>query len=157
MVEHHTSNLTFSDAKKQGKYFLYDAKEIIGKTDKFVIKENYISIIKDGDAGRLRFLPTNTAFCSTMSALTSKNNFDIYFIYSLLSSYFPIESIISGTTIKHIYFKNYGQFEYFVPSIKEQEKIAKVFKNIDNLLNLYELKLQKIEMIKTTLLNKMFV
>ncbi|WP_434337206.1 restriction endonuclease subunit S [Mesomycoplasma conjunctivae] len=155
MVEHHTSNILLKNIEKNGKYPLYDAKGIVGKSD-FFMQEDYITIIKFGGVGRLRILPKHTGFGATMTGLTSKNS-DIYFIYYLLSSYFPVDSIANRTVVPNIYFKDYKHFEYFVPSIDEQQKIAKVFKNIDNLLNLYELKLQKIEVIKKSLLDKMFV
>ena len=56
-VFYRSSNLTVSDSKSEGKYNLYDANNLIGKTNKEPIRTEYITIIKDGaGVGRIRKL-----------------------------------------------------------------------------------------------------
>lgn len=58
LVTYHSSNLTASDASNIGDYDLYDANQIIGKTNVEPLKTEYISIIKDGaGVGRIRVMP----------------------------------------------------------------------------------------------------
>ena len=45
----------------------------------------------------------------------------------------------------------------FVPSDVEQETIGHFFKNIDNLITLHQRKLEKLQNIKKSMLNKMFI
>ena len=138
-ADYKSSSLTAKDCKEEGKYDLYDANQIIGKTDNFVIDKDYITIIKDGaGVGRTRKLPKNTAFIGTMGALTV-NNSDLDFLYATLNR-IDWNTKTSGSTIPHIYFKDYGEEVYGAPSIEEQKKIGLYFKNIDYLITLHQRK-----------------
>ena len=44
----------------------------------------------------------------------------------------------SGSTIPHIYFKDYGENNYFVPSALEQKNIGELFNNLDHLITLHQ-------------------
>ena len=151
-----TSNKTVSDIVIDGKYDLYDANSIIGKINKDVIKEEYITIIKDGSGvGKVRRLPKNTLFIGTMGGIVSMNS-NIDFIYcNLLKTDFTKE--INGATIPHVYYSSYGNNEYYIPKIEEQNKIGMIFNNIDNLITLHQRKHDKLNKIKQSLLNDMFV
>ena len=155
-ADYKSSSLTAKDCKEEGKYDLYDANQIIGKTDNFVIDKDYITIIKDGaGVGRTRKLPKNTAFIGTMGALTV-NNSDLDFLYATLNR-IDWNTKTSGSTIPHIYFKDYGEEVYGAPSIEEQKKIGLYFKNIDYLITLHQRKLEKLQNLKKSMLNKMFI
>ena len=155
LVRYYSSNLTASDAQEDGLYDLYDANNLIGKTNSNSIKAKYITVIKDGaGVGRIRILPQNTSFIGTMGALLPENS-NIDFDFALLSRY-SLSSGYSGSTIPHIYFKDYGNNVYFVPKINEQEEIGKLFKQIDNLITLHQRKHDKLLKIKSSLLEKMF-
>ena len=138
-ADYKSSSLTVKDCKEEGKYDLYDANQIIGKTDNFVIDEDYITIIKDGaGVGRTRKLSKNTAFIGTMGALTV-NNSDLDFLYATLNR-IDWNTKTSGSTIPHIYFKDYGEEVYGEPSIEEQKKIGLYFKNLDTHITLHQRK-----------------
>ena len=47
--------------------------------------------------------------------------------------------------------------EILMPHLKEQEKIGKLFTNLDNLITLHQRKLEKLRNIKKSMLDKMFV
>ena len=155
-ADYKSSSLTVKDCKEEGKYDLYDANQVIGKTDKFVIDEDYITIIKDGaGVGRTRKLSKNTAFIGTMGALTV-NNSDLDFLYATLNR-IDWNTKTFGSTIPHIYFKDYGEKVYGEPSIEEQKKIGLYFKNLDTLITLHQSKLEKLQKIKKSMLESMFV
>ena len=138
-VSYTSSSLSVKDAQAQGEYDLYDANKIIGKTDKVCISEEYITVIKDGaGVGRIRRLPKNSMFIGTMGALTTTNS-DLEFVYSLLSR-FDLTSDTVGTTIPHIYFKDYGKNKYFIPTEEEQKELGKFFKELDHLITLHQCK-----------------
>ena len=142
-ADYKSSSLTVKDCKEEGKYDLYDANQVIGKTDKFVIDEDYITIIKDGaGVGRTRKLSKNTAFIGTMGALTV-NNSDLDFLYATLNR-IDWNTKTFGSTIPHIYFKDYGEKVYGEPSIEEQKKIGLYFKNLDTLITLHQLEPYKL-------------
>ena len=64
---------------------------------------------------------------------------------------------IEGSTIKRLYNSNFLNTEINVPKIQEQDKIGDIFSNIDNLITLHQRKLEKLQNIKKSLLDKMFV
>ena len=149
------SNLTAQDNNLNGHYDLYDANELIGKTDKSYIKKDYISIIKDGaGVGRIRKLPQNTAILGTMGAIKPENC-NYKFLYTLLEKA-DLGHSFSGSTIPHIYFKDYGENSYLIPDKKEQEQIGKLFDNLDSLIALHQRKYDKLSNVKKALLEKMF-
>lgn len=156
LVSYHSSNLTATDSCESGEYDLYDANTIIGKTNVEPISTDYITIIKDGaGVGRIRKMPAKTMFIGTMGGITAEKS-NLSFIYSLLIR-FNLGNEFTGSTIPHIYFKDYGNNEYYVPSIREQQVIGRYFDKIDNLITLHQRQLEKLKNIKSALLEKMFV
>ena len=156
LVMYRSSSLTVTDAKENGKYYLYDANSIIGNTDIEPIRTKYITIIKDGaGVGRIRKMPENTMFIGTMGALIADRS-ELNFIFALLTR-FDLGKTFSGSTIPHIYFKDYGNNEYLIPNQIEQEVIGDFFHKLDNLITLHQRKLEKLKNIKKACLEKMFV
>lgn len=134
-----SSSLTVADRTEQGKFPLYDANGQIGMVDSFYMQEDYITVIKDGaGVGRIRRLPKNTAFIGTMGALTSKNS-ELNFLYYLLEKK-DLSKQYTGSTIPHIYFKDYGRNDVLVSDIKEQQKIGLYFDQLDHLITLHQWK-----------------
>ena len=156
ICSYQSSSLTINDIDENGQYDLYDANSLIGKTNKGYMEIEYITIIKDGaGVGRTRMLPKNTMFLGTMGALTPKNS-SLGFLYQLVTSA-NLGKICTGSTIPHIYFKDYGKLKFYIPSIIEQEVIGKFFNNIDYLVTLHQRKLEHLQLQKKALLQQMFV
>ena len=63
---------------------------------------------------------------------------------------------IEGSTIKRLYNDNILKTEVMIPAAPEQEEIGKCFNNLDNLITLHQRKLEKLQMIKKSMLEKMF-
>ncbi|WP_429009270.1 restriction endonuclease subunit S [Mycoplasmopsis bovis] len=145
-----------SDVKKYGKFDVYDPNKIVGKTDAEPFRSDYISIVKDGDAGRIRLLPKNTMILSTMGALIAKDPFKIDFLYYMLNAINDLSRERNGSIIPHIYFKDYGQNIYNLPSIPEQSKISSLFTYQDSLITLHQRKLSSLKNLKNRLLDRMF-
>ena len=137
LVAYQSSPLTAKDATDNGKYILYDANQVIGTTNKLNIEQDYITIIKDGaGVGRIRILPKNTAFIGTMGAIIPNRN-DLDFVFALLTNS-DLNKKFSGSTIPHIYFKDYGKEFYLVPVLSEQYLVGRLFKQIDYLITLHQ-------------------
>ena len=125
------SNNTYSSiSKNNGDYPVYDAAGITTYIDQFDIDKNYISIIKDGaGVGRLQFCQSNSSIIGTMGAIIPKKCDSYYLYYSLQTVDF--RKYIIGSTIPHIYFKDYSNVNIpFVDKI-EQKKISIVLCKID--------------------------
>ncbi|WP_027120989.1 restriction endonuclease subunit S [Mycoplasma leonicaptivi] len=89
------------------------------------------------------------------------NNFDLEFVYYLLNTdYFKkeVETNVTIGTIAAIPLFRLKNIEiFFTTNLLEQQKIAKLFTTLDNVIKLNKQKLEKLQNIKTTLLQKMFV
>ena len=90
----------------------------------------------------------------------NKKEYDPMFIYQLLNAPNIRKKIINesqGNTQIYVNWTKIKELLYYVPDIKEQEKLGIYFKNIDNLIILYQNKLKKLKKLKETLLRKMFI
>ena len=155
ICDYTSSSLTASSSIENGKYILYDANTEIGSVDSFSMNEDYIKVIIDGaGVGRIRKLPKNTAFTGTMGALTSKNK-ETDFLYYLLERK-DLSKQFTGSTIPHIYFKDYGKDAVNIPKDKEQQVIGSYFKQLDNLITLHQRKCDTLKNLKASMLTKMF-
>ena len=147
ICNYHSSSLTAKDSCTDGEYDLFDVNSLIGKTSSSCIDENYITIIKDGaGVGRTRLLPKNTMFLGTMGALTPKG-IDLNFLFQIVSKA-ELGRFCTGSTIPHIYFRDYGENLFFVPSNREQKPIGDYFSKLDNLITLHQHKLNILKGIK---------
>lgn len=157
ITEYITSSFTANNALIKGKYELYDANELIGYTNISGQNQEYVTIIKDGSGvGRVRLLPKNSNFIGTMGAIVNKKETDAYYIYAYLQQ-FNFTEFITGATIPHVYYSDYGKSTDYHPAYKEQIKIGHFFKNLDNQISIEQEKLSKLEKLKQAYLNDMFV
>lgn len=83
---------------------------------------------------------------------TNQSNFNLYFLYNLLTSI-----NYSPESHERHWISIFSEFEVLVPTKKEQEKIAQLFKNLDKQISTEEEKLSKLEKLKQAYLNDMFV
>ena len=96
---------------------------------------------------------TNQGFQS----LVLKDGTDPYFIYSMGERIKEMaEGVASGSTFLEISGKMLGNLEVMVPSLKEQEEVAAIFRGIDDLITLHQRKYDKLVAIKKSMLEKMF-
>ena len=148
-TKYSSSSLTVKDIDETASYDLYDANEEIGKTDKSPLFDDYISIIKDGaGVGRVRKLPKNTSVLGTMGAIIPQNS-DYNFLFSILEKT-DFTKLTSGGTIPHIYYNQYGEKVYSIPTLEEQQKIGQYFRNLDNLITLH----QRVKSLKTDIITR---
>lgn len=153
---YHSSTLTVSDAETEGQYKLYDAQKCIGYTDRNIQDSDYITIIKDGSGvGRVRILPQKSSFLATMGAIKPKET-DLHFLYCCLIK-IDFNKHISGATIPHVYFRDYGREEFKISTLDEQTAIGSYFKKLDSLINQHQQQITKFNNIKQACLSKMFV
>jgi len=96
---------------------------------------------------------TNQGFQS----LVLKDGTDPYFIYSMGEKIKEMaEGVASGSTFLEISGKMLGNIEVMVPTLKEQEAIAAIFRGVDDLISLHQRKLSKYKDIRASLLQEMF-
>ena len=64
---------------------------------------------------------------------------------------------LEGSTIKRLYNSNILSTGINLPSLREQTKLGTFFNQIDNTIALHQKKIAHLKVLKTTLLNKMFI
>ena len=156
VCNYYSSNLSVSDIDKNGKFELYDANGVIGKTNRLLQKEEYITIIKDGNGvGRVRKTHKNSSFIGTMGAIVP-NGLDINYLFVEFQRK-DFSKHINGATIPHIYFSNYSEDILCVPEFSEQQQIGEYFRNLDCLITLHQSTLNSFKTIKNGLLQNLFI
>lgn len=140
-----------------GKYIIYGASGILKKVDFYTEEEEYISIIKDGaGVGRLFYCEGKTSVLGTMDIIKPNKILNTYFLYCLLSN-IDFVKYVAGSTIPHIYFKDYSKEVCGIPSLKEQIKISNFLLAIDEKIELVNTQITETNEYKKGLLQQMFV
>lgn len=140
-----------------GNYPIYGAGGLIKNISFYHRDKEYISIVKDGAGiGRTTLLPANSSVIGTLQYLMPKKNIDIRFLYYFLLGIDFLKHK-NGSTIPHIYFKDYSQEQIAVPNLETQQQIVAILdqafatidqaktnaqKNLQNAKELFESSLQ---------------
>ncbi|MEZ9566270.1 restriction endonuclease subunit S [Vibrio artabrorum] len=108
--------------------------------------------------GDMAILKSRATTNQGFQSLVLKEGYNTYFVYSLghlIKSYAMRNA--SGSTFLEISGKLLGKMEVKVPSVAEQTKIGEYFQSLDHLIALQEKQIKKLENIKQSFLEKMFV
>ena len=158
LLKQSSSNLSINTLENNfGDYPLYGATGIIKKIDFYEKEEDYIAIVKDGaGVGRTFYCTPYSSIIGTLQYLSNTEGNNLKFIYYLLS-YLKFEKYIIGSTIPHIYFKDYSKEKVNAPCLEEQTKIANFLTNLDKKIDQVAIELKYINEFKKGLLQQMFV
>lgn len=97
---------------------------------------------------------TNQGF---QSIVPNKNELDSYFIFARTSELKKYgETNGAGSTFIEVSGKQMSRMPILIPSIKEQKKIGNLISTLDNLINLYKTKIEKLKSLKKILPPKTF-
>ncbi len=172
------SGLTYSpkDIRKSGVFVIRSSNvkngEIVDADNVYVDPEvvnsqnvkkgDIIVVVRNGSRAligkhaEIRNSMPNTVIGAFMTGIRSEHS---SFINSLLNtSTFEKEIAINmGATINQITGYMFSKMNFKIPIGKEQNQIGECFKQIDNLITLHQRQLEKLNNIKKSLLEKMFV
>lgn len=108
--------------------------------------------------GKMAILGKDGATNQGFQSLVLNDYCDPYFIYTLGPFITKCaERISAGSTFLEISGKALGALEIMIPTKAEQEKIAKFFEKLDDIISLQQEMLDKIQKLKAALLEKLFV
>lgn len=117
-------------------YPVHDANSIFRYVDFYESKEAYVSIVKDGaGAGRVALAAANSSVIGTMGYLYPTGQILVEYLYYFLAS-IDFSKYCNGSTIPHVYYKDYSLEKILLPCIKEQEQIVKVLAAADKEIDL---------------------
>lgn len=152
-----SSAIAASSLHEVGLYPVYGADGVSGYLNQYAMERQYISIVKDGaGVGRIQFLPAKSSIVGTSMAIVEHSEADIRFFGYFLSQ-FPFKRFITGSTIPHIYFRDFGKVKLQTPSLPEQRKIADYLSALDTKIDALTERLDATREFKRGLLQKMFV
>ncbi len=120
-------------------------------------------MVQSGHVGHAAVIPeklNNSAAHALIMFRNPKMIINPYFLnyqYQTIKAKKKIENITTGNTIKHILASNMQSFVVDVPNIDEQELIGAFFSNLDSLITIHQRKLETLQKMKKSLLQKMFV
>ena len=125
----------------------YVTKERYDMDDKIQLQEGDIIVTKDGTIGKVAMITgldkpaTLNGHLFVLRDLSEK--LDNYYLLTILTS--PIfKKFVAGTktgsTLTGLPQKTMVTFEFFVPNIQEQKKIANYFRDINHLITLHQYK-----------------
>ena len=153
-----TSPLSANQIECQsGQYKVYGASGVLQTLDRYHYEDEYIAIVKDGaGAGRISFCEPKSSVLGTLIVVQPKQHINKRFLYYLLSL-IDFKKYTTGSTIPHVYFKQYSKEEFLIPSNQEQQEIADFLTALDDMIEQDSKKLQKTEQFKKYLLQKLLV
>ncbi|GGD99076.1 restriction endonuclease subunit S [Planktosalinus lacus] len=127
VVKKGSSNISLNKIKgEDGEFPVFAAKGYVQNVSFFDQEEEYLAIIKDGAGiGRVSKHPSKSSVVATMQYLIPKKGFDINFIKYFLEG-IDFEKHRSGSTIPHIYFKDYKSEKFPKVPLPEQQHIVSI-------------------------------
>ena len=141
----------------QGEYIIYGATGEIKKIDFYDKEKEYIGIVKDGaGVGRCFYCEEKSSVLATLNYLDIKENNNLKFCYYILNK-IDFTKYVVGSSIPHIYFKDYKFEKIQLPCLEEQEKIANFLSSIDKKIDNLIAELENLKEFKKGLLQQMFV
>ena len=153
------SGLTNRELAPEGIIAVYGAAgNIEGYSDGHAQPSSYVSIVKDGaGVGRVRLLKKDTSTTGTLDIIIPDvEHVTAHFLYLMLST-IKWNRYMVGSTIPHIYFRDWKKLRVCVPSVKEQIKISSVISNIEKQIVLLNGNIGKVQKLKKGLLQQMFI
>ena len=157
LIKSESSKLSINELEENtGDYPLYGASGFIKNIDFYEKEEKYIAIVKDGSGVGNSFLHEGkSSIVSTMQYLINTKNSNLVFDYYLIQT-LNLEKYVIGSSIPHIYFKDYGNEKISIPPLEEQEKISNFLSAVDKKIDLLNCKLKEYNLFKKGLLQQIF-
>ncbi|WP_368403776.1 restriction endonuclease subunit S [Streptococcus parasanguinis] len=130
--------------------YLLCEKDILFARTGASVGKTYLYDIKDG----------KVYFAGFLIRARIKEKFDSKFIFQntltdRFTQYVKVTSQRSGQP--GVNGKEYGEYELYIPICEEQQAIGSYFANLDNLITSYQEKISQLEILKTKLLQDMFI
>lgn len=156
-----SSNISQNQIQEDhGDFPIYGASGFIKNVSFYHQSKPYIGIVKDGaGVGRIMLLNAKTSVIGTLQYLIPRESVDIKYLYYFLLG-IDFSKYISGSTIPHIYYKNYKNEPFLLVPLPEQKQIVsvldKTFEKLDQAIALVEENIQKLKQLNESVLDEVF-
>jgi type I restriction enzyme S subunit len=141
----------FEDGRVLWDKCVYVSKERYEQDPNIQLKEGDILVTKDGSIGKVAFvdkLPKKATLGTGVFVIRPLRNsyLPTYMFYVMQSEFFErfINVLKAGSTLSHLFQKDFERFEFPLPPPSEQQKIAEILSTVDNILHLKKKKKEKL-------------
>ena len=150
------SSLRQKDVFNDGPYSVYGASGIVGTTSEYQNETPYVVVVKDGaGVGRASACEPMTSVLGTMQALIPNSNVERDYLLHLVRS-LRLGEGFSGSTIPHIYFKDYGRIEVPLPSLEVQKQIVSQLGLVEAQITQVEAQIEQFDQLIKSRFDEMF-
>ena len=122
-----------------------------------IVPENSIAVVTHVGVGKLIYLPFQYSTSQDFISLCGLKGDARYTCYALWKRLQEDLHIVQGSAIKGITKEDLLEKNLPMPSVEEQAQIGVLFSQLDSLITLHQRKLELLQNIKKSLLDKMFV
>ena len=122
-----------------------------------LVPKNSIAIITRVGVGKLAFMPYSYATSQDFLSLSKLNAEPLFTVYACYKKLQSELNAVQGTSIKGITKDELLAKTVMVPQYAEQQQIGAFFSQLDNLITLHQRELEKLQNIKKSMLEKMFI
>lgn len=143
---------------ENGKYPIYanalTNDGIVGYyNDYYRVKAPAVTVTGRGEVGFAQARMVD--FTPVVRLLAIRSNHDCYFLENAINNH---KVVVESTGVPQLTVPQLSSYEIFFPkSIKEEAKVGEYFHKLDNLITLHQRELEKLQNIKKSMLEKMFV
>ena len=150
------SSLRQKDVFNDGPYIVYGASGVVGTTSDYQNEIPYVAIVKDGaGVGRANACEPKTSVLGTMQALIPNPNVERDYLLHLVRS-LRLGEGFSGSTIPHIYFKDYGRIEVPLPPLGAQKRIISQLRLVEAQITQAEAQIEQLDQLAKSRFVEMF-
>lgn len=152
-----SSNIVINKLEdNNGEFPLYGASGLVKNVDFYHQDKPYIGIVKDGaGVGRVNTYPAFSSLVGTMQYIFAKEDCLLDYIKYFLVK-LDLSHCVSGATIPHIYFKDYGKERIPVPPLSVQQSIVAELDKINELISLKKAQLSDLDSLAQSIFYDMF-
>ena len=123
-----------------------------------VVPANTILCTCIASIGKNTLLTAKGSFNQQINSLTPYDENDAYFLLTESEIWSnTMKRMAASGTMQIVNKAEFSELKTKVPSLAEQQQIGTYFKNLDNLITLHQRELEKLQNIKKSMLEKMFV
>ena len=146
-----------SISENSGQYKVFGASGVCALVDFFMEESPYVAVVKDGaGVGRTVLCEGYSSALGTLQVIQQNDKSDLLFLYYVIQN-LDFTKYITGSTIPHVYFKDYASELIATPSLKEQQKIADFLSSLDKKIDAVSTQMALTQQFKKGLLQEMFV
>lgn len=150
------SSLRQKDLLNDGPYPVYGASGVIGTMSTYQNDAPYVCVVKDGaGVGRAMKCRAHSSVLGTMQALVPSEGINCDYLLHLVRS-LKLGEGFTGSTIPHIYFRDYGKRLVPVFPYEQQIAIASMLNGIEALVDQRKLMLRKYDSLVKSRFIEMF-